>query len=287
MRHLAVNPIQYWARAGRTREVLDAAFAELSAIGFTAVKADVPEGMTAAAYLDWLAGYGLAPSVSLFNSAFDETIDIAVETERAKRFAAVQVALGMDRTMVSWVAVPARMDRPAVGADFSRSRLNLAIENCGVICQVLQAEGLRPLHHSHIGGVFETEWEITALLDDLGADLIGIGPDTGHLRWAGVDPVAFITRYADRIGALHLKDVFGDFLDGRAGEATYREQADSKRLWAEPGLGVLDIAAILAALPDDYDGEVMIEVDEPSTATKRESHEISYAWAQRHLPALV
>ena len=189
MSRLAVNPIQYWARAGRTREVLDAAFAELSAIGFTAVKADVPEGMTAAAYLDWLDGYGLAPSVSLFNSAFDETVDIAAETERAKRFAATQVELGLDRTMVSSVAVPARMERPAVGADFSRSRLNLAIENCGVICQVLQAEGLRPLHHSHVGGVFETEREITALLDDLGADLIGIGPDTGHLRWAGVDPV--------------------------------------------------------------------------------------------------
>ena len=287
MSRLAVNPIQYWAKAGRTREVLDAAFDELSAIGFTAVKADVPEGMRAAAYLDWLDGYGLAPSVSLFNSAFDETIDIAAETERAQRFAAVQVALGMDRTMVSSVAVPARMERPAVGADFSRSRLNLAIENCGVICQVLQAEGLRPLHHSHVGGVFETEREITALLDDLGPDLIGIGPDTGHLRWAGVDPAAFITRYADRMGALHLKDVFADFLDGRAGEATYREQADSRRLWAEPGLGVLDVAAVLAALPGDYDGDVMIEVDEPSTSTRRESHEISYAWAQRLLPALV
>ena len=143
--------------------------------------------------------------------------------------------------MVSSVAVPARMERPAVGADFSRSRLNLAIENCGVICQVLQAEGLRPLHHSHVGGVFETEAGDHRAAGRLGADLIGIGPDTGHLRWAGVDPAAFITRYADRVGALHLKDVFGDFLDGRAGEATYREQADSKRLWAEPGLGVLDI----------------------------------------------
>jgi inosose dehydratase len=287
MTRLAVNPIQYWAKAGRTPEVLGAAFAELSAVGFTAVKADVPDGMRAADYLAWLDGYGLVPSVSLFSSAFDETVDIATETERAKRFAATQVELGLDRTMVSSVAVPARMERPAVGADFSRSRLALAIENCGVICQVLRSEGLRPLHHSHVGGVFETEREITALLDDLGPGLIGIGPDTGHLRWAGVDPAAFITRYADRVGALHLKDVFGDFLDGRAGEATYREQADSQRLWAEPGLGVLDIAAILAALPDDYDGDVMIEVDEPSTPTKRESHEISFAWARQHLPTLV
>ena len=50
---------------------------------------------------------------------------------------------------------------------------------------------------------------------------------------------------------------------------------------------MIDFAAVLAALPDDYDGDLMIEVDEPSTPTKRESHEISYAWAQRHLPTLV
>lgn len=280
---IAVNPIQYWAKAGRTTEVLAEAFADLSAIGFTAVKADIPDGMTPAAYVAWLDGFGLAPSVSLFSSAFDETVDIVEESERAKRFAAGQVALGLDRTMVSSVAVPARLERPAVGADFSRSRLDLAIENCGVICQVLQSEGLRPLHHSHVGGVFETEEEIIALLDGLGSDVIGVGADTGHLRWAGVDVAAFLRRYADRVAALHLKDCFPDHLDGRAGDATYRELSDSKRLWAEPGLGVIDFAAVLAALPADYDGDFMIEVDEPSTPSKRESHQISYDWAQRAL----
>lgn len=283
MSRVAVNPIQYWAKVGRSREVLEQAFAELSAIGFTAVKADIPDGMTPAQYRTWLDGYGLAPAVSLFNSRFDETVDIAAETERAKRFAADQVELGLDRTMVSSASLPSRMERPAVGADFSRGRFDLAVENCGVICQVLAAEGLRPLHHSHVGGVFETEKEISGLLDTLGANVIGVGADTGHLRWAGVDPAAFLTRYADRVGALHLKDVYPDYLDGRAGELTYREQADSKRLWAEPGLGVLDFDAVLAALPADYDGDFMIEVDEPSTATKAESHEISYAWAQRVL----
>jgi inosose dehydratase len=60
--------------------------------------------------------------------------------------------------------------------------LSLAIENCEIICEVLQSEGLRPLHHSHVGGVFETEEEIVALLDGLGGEVIGFGPDTGHLR---------------------------------------------------------------------------------------------------------
>lgn len=280
---IAVNPIQYWARAGRSRDVLEHAFAELSQVGFTAVKADIPDGMAPAQYRSWLAGYGLVPSVSLFNSRFDETVDIAAETERAKRFAADQVALGLDRTMVSSASLPSRMVAPAVGADFSRSRLDLAVENCGVVCQALAAEGLRPLHHSHVGGVFETEAEITTLLDTLGPGVIGVGADTGHLRWAGVDPAAFLVRYADRVGALHLKDVFGDFLDGRAGDRSYRELADSGRLWAEPGLGVIDFAEVLAALPDSYDGDFMIEVDEPSTPSRIESHQVSFAWAQRVL----
>ena len=97
--------------------------------------------MTAAEYAAWIGGYGLAPSLSLFNSPFDETVDITEEIERAKRFAATQVALGLDRTMVSSMAVPDRMDRPAVGTAFDPDRLALAIENCGIVCEVLRSRG--------------------------------------------------------------------------------------------------------------------------------------------------
>lgn len=285
---IAANPIPYWARNGKTREVFDTAFADFQAIGFTAVKADVPEGMTTADYLDWIGGYGLAPALSLFSSPFDETIDISDEVERAKAFGATQVELGLDRTMISSMAVPARRDHPAVGADFNPDRLALAIENCGVVCQVLQSEGLRPLHHSHVGGVFETEQEIVQLLDQLGPDVIGFGPDTGHLRWAGVDPAPFIARYADRLGGIHIKDCFPDYVtgDGTGHAMSYRDVQATKRLWAEPGLGVVDFDAVVAALPEDYDGDYMIEVDEPSMESRRESHQISFDWARTSLPAV-
>jgi inosose dehydratase len=285
-RRIAANPIPYWSRAGKRREVFEEAFRDFQEIGFTAVKADVPEDMSAPAYAEWISGYGLAPALSLFSSPFDETVDMAAEVERARRFAADQVALGLDRTMISSMSLPARMAEPAVGAGFDAGRLARAIDNCGTVCRVLRAEGLRPLHHSHVGGVFETEAEISRLLDDLGPDVIGFGPDTGHLRWAGVEPAPFIRRYADRIGGIHIKDCFPDFLSpaSRAGMG-YREVTDTKRLWAEPGLGVVDFAAVLAAIPADYDGDFMIEVDEPSMASKRESHRVSFAWARRSLPA--
>jgi inosose dehydratase len=207
-RRIAANPIPYWSRDGRvdkSRAVFDEAFADFAKIGFTAVKADVPDGMDAGEYLDWIGSYGLAPALSLFSSAFDETIDITEEIERAERFAETQVVLGLDRTMISSMAIPARLAHPAVGADFNRDRLNLAIENCGIVCEVMQSEGLRPLHHSHVGGVFETEEEIVALLDGLGRDVIGFGPDTGHLRWVGIEPAPFIKRYADRFGGIHQR----------------------------------------------------------------------------------
>lgn len=288
MSRIAANPIPYWSRAGKTRGVFEEAFRDFQEIGFTAVKADVPDGMSAVEYADWIAGYGLAPSLSLFNSPFDETVDMAEEVERAKQFAATQVALGLDRTMISSMALPARLAEPAVGAGFDAGRLSRAIDNCGTVCRVLQAEGLRPLHHSHVGGVFETEGEIVRLLDDLGPDVIGFGPDTGHLRWAGIEPAPFIRRYADRIGGIHIKDCFPDLLSPRSRTGmSYQDVQGTKRLWAEPGLGVVDFPAVVAAIPDDYDGDFMIEVDEPSVESRLESHRISFEWARRSLPATV
>jgi len=282
---IAANPIPYWAKAGKSREVFEQAFRDFSDIGYTAVKADIPEGMTATEYLDWIGGYGLAPALSLFSSPFDETVDAAEELESAKRFAADQASLGLDRTMVSSMAVPARLARPAVGADFDEGRLARAIERCGRVCEAMQANGIRPLHHSHIGGVFETEAEIVRLLEDLGPDVIGVGPDTGHLRWAGIDPAEFIGRYADRVGGIHIKDCFPDYLD-HTDERSYHSLAETKRLWAEPGLGVVDFDAVLAALPDDYDGDLMIEIDEPSVESRYESHRMAFEWAQKGLAPL-
>ena len=287
-RRIAVNPIPYWSKAGKTKEVFEEAFADFAKIGYTAVKADVPDGIKAQEYAAWIGSYGLAPAISLFSSPFDETIDIADEVERAKRFAGTQVELGLDRTMISSMAIPARLAQPALGADFSRDRLSLAIENCGTVCEVLQSEGLRPLHHSHVGGVFEIEEEIVMLLDELGPDLIGFGPDTGHLRWVGIEPAILITRYADRLGGIHIKDVFPDHLGPHQGEPagrSYHELAASKQLWCEPGRGVVDFDAVLKALPEDYDGDFMIEIDEPSVESRFESHQIAYQWARQNLPA--
>ncbi|WP_127129186.1 sugar phosphate isomerase/epimerase [Georgenia sp. SYP-B2076] len=282
---VAVNPILYWDRdrgVDRSPAVFAQAFADLQDIGFTAVTADVPEDVSTTDYHHWISLYGLSPSPGLFSARFDETVDLASEINRARRFAAEQVALGLDRTMVAGAMVPARELRPAVGADFSYDRLAGAVDRLGALCLALQEEGLRALLHPQVGGLFETEEEVTTVLDTLGADVIGFGPDTGHLRWAGMDPAQMVRRYAGRVGGIHLKDVFGDHLEpGRLGRMSYRRTVETGRLWAEPGRGVVDLDAVLAAMPDGYDGDYMIEIDRTSIDSAYYSLKEAYAWATR------
>jgi inosose dehydratase len=89
------------------------------------------------------------------------------------------------------------------------------------------------------------------------------------------------------MGGIHIKDCFPDFLPPQGGDGmSYQEAQATKRLWAEPGRGVVDFGAVVAAIPPDYDGDFMIEVDEPSVESKRESHRISFEWARQNLPAV-
>ena len=106
------------ARRGRCSSE---AFRDFQEIGFTAVKADVPEGMTA----------GRVPRLDrrLRPGAVAQPVQLRRSTRRStwpRRSSGpsgsppTRSALGLDRTMISSMAVPARMARPAVGAGLRR-----------------------------------------------------------------------------------------------------------------------------------------------------------------------
>jgi inosose dehydratase len=283
---VVANPIPYWvvgSVVNKSREVFEQAFKDFSAIGFSAVKVDVPAGMSTDEYREWIASYGLAPALSNFAAAFgdDNSADVI---EQAKVFARQQLELGLDITMLTARMVPQRLAQPAVGAGFDAGRLRTVIEHIAEVCAAFKQEGLTALMHPHVGGWVETEAELREVLDSIEPELLGFGPDTGHMRWAGMDPAALILAYRDRVRAIHIKDCFPDYLDGRATHGMgYFELTGTRRVWAEPGLGVVDFDAVVAAMPEDYRGDYMIEVDVPSVDSKYESHQMSYEWAKQAL----
>src|SRR5690606_13165889 len=152
------------------------------------------------------------------------------------------------------------------------------------VAEAIKSEGVYPVLHGHVGGWVETEEEIRRVLDTLGKERIGYGPDTGHQTWAGANVAQLISDYSDRVGAIHIKDVFPDHLgENRDPSRSYTDITLTRRHWAEPGKGVLDFEAIIAAMPADYAGDYMIEVDVPSIESRYDSLKESYDWAVEKL----
>ncbi|MFT4122637.1 MAG: sugar phosphate isomerase/epimerase [Microbacteriaceae bacterium] len=172
----------------------------------------------------------------------------------------------------------------AVGAGFAQDRLDEQIEFLGEAACVLQAEGVRAGLHNHVGTWIETEDEIEQTLAAIPAALLGASFDIGHLAWAGIDPTAMLRRHADRLVDLHIKDLdLGVAAASRATPTPYRTASD-RGLFLEPGLGQLDLTGILGALPADFGGWVIVEVDKASMEPFA-SAKASWAWVEATIPA--
>jgi inosose dehydratase len=168
----------------------------------------------------------------------------------------------------------------AVGAVFDEGRLDRLIEILGAAADVLRAEGVRAGLHNHVGTWVETEYEIDRVLGAIDPALLGASFDVGHLVWAGIDPVAMLTRYADRVVDVHVKDLDLAVAEASRATPTGYEEASERGLFREPGTGGIHLDAVLAALPHSFPGWIIIEIDR-TTMDPFESARACWAWVER------
>ena len=157
-----------------------------------------------------------------------------------------------------------RWRRPAVGHDFSQDRLDELTDLIDEAVDVLNAEGVRPGLHNHVGTWIETQHEYEHVLQAIDASRLGASFDIGHLEWAGIDAKQAIADWADRVQDLHLKDLDLDLARRSREEGMGYERATDLGLYREPGLGQIDLVDTLSALPDGFGGWIIIEVDRAS-----------------------
>ncbi|MFH1378106.1 MAG: sugar phosphate isomerase/epimerase [Planctomycetota bacterium] len=90
----------------------------------------------------------------------------------------------------------------------------------------------------------------------------GFNFDPSHLHWQGVDPVAFIRAFPDRIYHVHVKDAVVT-LDGTTGIlSSHLDFGDSRRGWdfRSPGRGEINFEEIIRALNAiKYKGPLSVE----------------------------
>ena len=283
---LAVNPIAYWLAGGvpdRTTRTLGPAFTELAEIGYTAVKADVPDDMAAEDYLPWLASFGLEPALSLYNGSFDDRDTHAQQAEAARVFAARQASFGQRFCMISTFGPPGspRLAHPAVGRGFDADRLKVVVDGIAGCCAAMRAGGGagRPAPARRGLGGDRARGAHGARRGRPGPARLRAGHRAHVVGRHGRAGGAAGLRRPHRRGAPqgHLRR---RHRPGRRPRTSTTPTATAPgRIWAEPGLGQVDLAACIAAFPADFAGDYMIEVDVPSVPL-RECHQIAYDWAR-------
>ena len=121
-----------------------------------------------------------------------------------------------------------------------------------IAAAVRDAAGVRTVFHHHCAGYVETPQEIHALMSRTDAALVGLCLDTGHLMYAGGNPVDAIAKYRDRIWHVHFKDCEPTLARLARADGWDYHTAVRNGIFCELGKGMVPFRSVLDALRAEY-----------------------------------
>ncbi|NYI06881.1 myo-inosose-2 dehydratase [Allostreptomyces psammosilenae] len=166
--------------------------------------------------------------------------------------------------------LPLDANKPVL-TDSAWEELTTGLDELG---KMAAAEGMRLCYHPHMGTVVQTRAEVDRLMAGTDPEHVHLLLDTGHLYWAGDDPLALAREHAARIRHVHLKDVRRAVLDRARAEGLTFQEAVFAGVFTVPGDGVIDFAPILRTLADaGYQGWLVVEAEQDPA----KAHPLTYA----------
>lgn len=137
--------------------------------------------------------------------------------------------------------------------------------------------GVPLVFHHHMGTAIESEQDVDGLMSHTG-EAVQLLFDTGHLVFAGCDPLAILAKHAHRIGHVHTKDVRGPILERIDRSSQSFLDAVLAGVFTVPGDGSLDFPTIVQRLAAaGYEGWFVVEAEQdPAKAPPDEYARIGY-----------
>jgi len=134
-------------------------------------------------------------------------------------------------------------------------------ERLDAVAAALEKQRLKMAYHHHMGTVIQAEDEVDRMMDS--TKNVGLLLDSGHLTFAGGDPMRALKRHAKRIVHVHCKDIRKDKLaQAKKNDLSFLD-AVLGDVFAVPGDGSVDFDPILAALANqNYQGWLVVEADQ-------------------------
>ena len=275
---LAINPLT-WTNDDMPElgaaTPLETCLAEAKLAGFVGVELGNKFPRDAATLGPILARHGLALASGWYGSRLLER-DVDAEMAAAEPHLALLQAMGCTACVFAEVSRAIHGER---GTPLSR-RPVLSDADWAVLAprmtemgRRMAARGLRLAYHHHMGTVIQDEAEIDRLMAETGP-AVGLLLDTGHLTYAGGDPVRAARRHAGRIAHVHCKDVRAAVMAQALSRDLPFLAAVLEGVFTVPGDGAVDFAAVFAALAGGgYAGWLVVEAEQdPARA-----HPLTYA----------
>ena len=123
--------------------------------------------------------------------------------------------------------------------------------------------GFRLCFHHHMATVVQTFEETKRLMDNTDPACVNLVFDTGHFKFAGVDPVEAAESFADRIAYVHLKDIRADKMEQAYREGFAFRQSVLEGCFTVPGDGCVDYPAFFKVLEKaGYEGWMEVEAEQ-------------------------
>jgi inosose dehydratase len=263
----------------------DVILAEIAQAGYVGAPAAPVKDQSTAETLALFAKHGLRPAPGYLGADFWDKNQEAQILERAKALAQfAQTAgctelyvagfntyitrRGLTRSQVSGHVKPEDGMSDAEYKQFAK-----VLNQVG---EITLAHGVKSCFHNHVGATIETRAEIDQLFALVDRKVIFMGPDTGHLAWAGADVVQFCRDYASSIKTMHIKDVNPQVMQtGVAAEWDYRTFSDHG-IWTELGQGCVDFPTVFQILEEaGFGGWLIVETDVTQLPTALESAVVS------------
>jgi len=151
------------------------------------------------------------------------------------------------------------------------------------VARYLVDQGVPMAVHHHMGTMVQTEADIDRLMEN-SSDAVGLLLDTGHLTFAGGDPVRVARRYGARIRHVHCKDVRRYALASCLERDVSFSEAVLCGIFTAPGDGMVDFAGVLKVLAKArYRGWLVQEAEQDP----RIAHPATYARLGREFLARI
>jgi inosose dehydratase len=129
--------------------------------------------------------------------------------------------------------------------------------------KIAAAAGMRLSYHHHMGTGVQTRADVDRLMASTDPDTVHLLLDTGHLAFAGEDPLDVARTYGNRIGHVHLKSVRAEIVHRVRTEGLSFQEGVELGVFTVPGDGDIDFRPILDALDGaGYRGWLVVEAEQ-------------------------